>query len=151
MRVAYLCGPMHQLADLVPITPPWAISLPAQVAAVRALEDEDYYRERYRETHDLREQLVAGLRSVGIREIVAGTANFAMFHLEPEHPPAEKVLSEIRKQGVFLRNVSLMGSELGPRALRITVKDRDTNQRMIEMLQELLEPCDILCGALALP
>jgi histidinol-phosphate/aromatic aminotransferase/cobyric acid decarboxylase-like protein len=39
MRAAYLCGPMDQLAELIPLTPPWAVSLVAQVAAVRALED----------------------------------------------------------------------------------------------------------------
>src|SRR5262249_54560401 len=33
-RAAYLCGPMDVMADLRAITPPWAVSLLAQVAAV---------------------------------------------------------------------------------------------------------------------
>ena len=38
-RVAYLCAGQHQLESLRPLTPPWAVSLPAQIAAVKALED----------------------------------------------------------------------------------------------------------------
>lgn len=138
MRVAYLCGPLRQLSDLIPITPPWAVSLPAQVAAVRALEDEACYLGRYCETRALREQLIAGLRSIGIEEIVPGAANFVMFHLGPLLPSAATVLNEGRKCGVFLRNLSLMGGEVGPSALRIAVKDWQTNERMIGVLERLL-------------
>jgi histidinol-phosphate/aromatic aminotransferase/cobyric acid decarboxylase-like protein len=138
MRAAYLCAPMHLLSELVSITPPWAVSLPAQLAAVRALQDESYYRERYRETHALRAELVDGLQQIGIREIVPGKANFVMFHLETEHPTAAAVVSELRKDEVFVRVVLLMGSEVGPRALRIAVKDRETNGRVLEALGRVL-------------
>jgi histidinol-phosphate/aromatic aminotransferase/cobyric acid decarboxylase-like protein len=138
MRVAYLCGSVRQLSDLVPITPPWAVSLPAQVAAVKALGDTAYYRDRYRETRKLRQQLIEGLRGIGIHEIVAGQANFVMFHLEPDQPSATSVLSEARKQGVFLRDVSSMGCEVGLRALRLTVKDEETNKRILSTLESVL-------------
>ena len=38
-RVAYLCAGPHQLESLRLLSPPWAVSLPAQIAAVKALED----------------------------------------------------------------------------------------------------------------
>jgi histidinol-phosphate/aromatic aminotransferase/cobyric acid decarboxylase-like protein len=142
MRAAYLCGPMHQLADLIPWTPPWAVSLVAQVAAVRALDDTAYYAERYAETNWLREQLIDGLRSFGIQEIVPGRANFVMFHLEEEHPTVESLVKESRESGVFLRDVSSMGTHLGSRALRIAVKDRRSNRIILETLEK------VLCAAL---
>jgi histidinol-phosphate/aromatic aminotransferase/cobyric acid decarboxylase-like protein len=138
MRVAYLCASMHQLSALVSLTPPWAVSLPAQVAAVRALEDEPYYLECYRETRALRTELVGQLKEIGIREIVPGVANFVLCHLEPEHPTAAKVASEIRKHGVFLRDVSLMGGTMGERAIRTAVKNRATNARIVEALEKVL-------------
>jgi histidinol-phosphate/aromatic aminotransferase/cobyric acid decarboxylase-like protein/GNAT superfamily N-acetyltransferase len=138
MRVAYLCGSPRQLRDLVSITPPWAVSLPAQVAAVKALGDSAYYQERYQETRKFREQLIEGLRGIGIREIVVGQANFVMFHLEPDQPSAAAVLSEARKRGVFLRDVSSMGCQVGPRALRLTVKDEETNKRILSTLKTVL-------------
>jgi histidinol-phosphate/aromatic aminotransferase/cobyric acid decarboxylase-like protein len=137
-RAAYLCAPMHQLADLISITPPWAVSLPAQVAAVRALEDENYYAERYRETRLLRAELIAGLRSIGIAEILPSTANFVMCHLEPWHSTAAVVVSESRKYGLFLRDTALMGSELGSRALRIAVKNKETNTMIVQTLDTVL-------------
>ncbi len=142
MRAAYLCGPMHQLADLIPWTPPWAVSLVAQVAAVRALEDATYYAERYAETHLLRAKLISGLRSLGIKEIIPGKANFVMAHLEEEHPTAAVLVKESRESGVFLRDVTSMGTNLGARALRIAVKDRKSNQIILGTLEK------VLCAAL---
>ena len=49
-RVGIRAGP-HQLESLRPLTPPWAVSLPAQIAAVKALEDPGYYAAKYEETH----------------------------------------------------------------------------------------------------
>jgi histidinol-phosphate/aromatic aminotransferase/cobyric acid decarboxylase-like protein len=138
MRAAYLCAAMHQLADLAAITPPWAVSLPAQVAAVRALQDESYYRDRYQRTHGLRAELIEGLRRIGIREIVPGAANFVMFHLDLEHPTAAAVVSECKKRGVFFRDLSSLGSALGSRALRVAVKNKETNTLIVEALDKVL-------------
>lgn len=138
MRVAYLCGSPRQLSDLLRMTPPWAVSLPAQVAAVKALADSGYYQDRYRETRKLRQQLIEALRRIGIREIVAGQANFVMFHLEPDQPSAATVLSEARRRGVFLRDASPMGCQVGLRALRLTVKDGETNKRILAALESVL-------------
>jgi histidinol-phosphate/aromatic aminotransferase/cobyric acid decarboxylase-like protein len=138
MRAAYLCASMHQLSRLVALTPPWAVSLPAQVAAVQALEDEPYYVQRYLETHRLRMQLIDELRGIGIRKIVPGKANFVMCHLEPEHLTAAEVVQESRKRDVFLRDVSLMGSQVGSRAIRIAVKNRETNARIVEVLEKAI-------------
>jgi histidinol-phosphate/aromatic aminotransferase/cobyric acid decarboxylase-like protein len=138
MRAAYLCASVHQLSALISITPPWSISLPAQVAGVRALEDQSYYEERYRETHVLREELVKGLRRIGIREIVPGTANFVMCQLEAEHPTAASVVEAGRQCGIFLRDVSSMGSAVGPRALRIALKSEETNALVVETIGRIL-------------
>jgi histidinol-phosphate/aromatic aminotransferase/cobyric acid decarboxylase-like protein len=56
-RAAYLCAPPTIARSLRRVTPPWAVSLPAQVAAIKALDDPDYYASRYRETHQLSEEL----------------------------------------------------------------------------------------------
>jgi len=132
-RVAYLCGGAHQLEALRAITPPWVVSLPAQVAAVNALADRAYYEARHRETAVLREQLAARLRAFGW-EIVPGVANFLLCHLPPAGPDAAAVVSGCREHGLFLRDAALMGSQLGTYAIRIAVKDQATNQRMIEIL-----------------
>jgi histidinol-phosphate/aromatic aminotransferase/cobyric acid decarboxylase-like protein len=82
--------------------------------------------------------LIEGLRGIGIHEIVPGQTNFVMFHLEPHQPTAAAVLGEARRRGVFLRDASLMGSEVGPRALRLAVKDEEANERIVATLQGAL-------------
>jgi len=136
-RVAYLCAGPHQLEELRAITPPWAVSLPAQVAAVRALEDPEYYAARYVETAAIRERLVAQLAGLGL-EIVPGIANFILCHLRPEAPDAGTVVKRCREHGLFLRDACAMGSHLGNRALRIAVKDAETNQRIVVILYDAL-------------
>src|SRR3989442_1135372 len=115
-RAAYLCAGAHQLEALRAITPPWVVSLPAQVAAVYALQDPTYYAARYAETGALREQLAGGLRSLGL-EVIAGVANFLLCHLPPDGPDAATVVRRCRARHLFLRDAAAMGSQLGSHAL----------------------------------
>ena len=67
-----------------------------------------------------------------------GTANFVMFHLYADDPTAAAVVSECRKIGVYLRDVSSMGTEVGPRGLRIAVKNQESNAIVVEALRKVL-------------
>jgi histidinol-phosphate/aromatic aminotransferase/cobyric acid decarboxylase-like protein len=139
MRVAYLCAAPAHLEDLRVITPPWSVSLPAQMAAVSALQSSDYYSARYNETHQLRENLRKGLISLGIREVVPGIANFLLFQIPETGPSARTLIKNCRTHGLYLRNATGMGTRMGSRAVRIAVKDADTNQRMLEILKDQLQ------------
>ena len=134
-RVAYLCAGPHQLEPLRAVTPPWAVSLPAQVAAVRALQDPDYYTGKYQETHELRRELVAALQPLGW-EIIPSAANFFLGHLPEAGPDAATLIARCRERGLFLRDAAAMGTQLGPRAIRLAVKDAATNRRMVDLLKE---------------
>jgi len=136
-RVAYLCAGPHQLEELHAITPPWVVSLPAQVAAVRALQSPDYYAVRYAETAALREVLAQDLRALGW-EVFPGIANFLLCHLPESGPTAAEIVRRCREQDVFLRDAAVMGSQLGSHTLRIAVKDAAANQRMAETIQNAI-------------
>jgi histidinol-phosphate/aromatic aminotransferase/cobyric acid decarboxylase-like protein len=137
-RVGYLCGPAEWLEELRPLTPPYAVGLPTQVAAVAALGEPDYYARHWAETHTLREALAAGLRATGRVEVVPGVANFLLCHLADDGPDAATVLARCRARDLFLRNAAGMGTRLGDRALRVAVKDADTNRRLLEILTSAL-------------
>lgn len=136
-RVAYLCAGPHQLEALRAITPPWVVSLPAQVAAVRALQNPDYYSTRYLETHALRRDLAQALNGLGLR-VIPGIANFLLCELPAAGPGAAEVVARCRAEGLFLRDASVMGTRLGTHHLRIAVKDAETNQRMVTALESAL-------------
>jgi len=136
-RAAYLCAGPHQLEELRAITPPWVVSLPAQVAAVRALQDSGYYLARFAETVSLREELAAQLRSLGW-EVLPGIANFLLCHLPESGLDAASIVRRCREQGLFLRDAAVMGSRLGTHTLRLAVKDAPTNQRMVAIIRQTL-------------
>lgn len=138
LRAGYLCGLPRLIAELRPLNPPWAVSLAAQIAAVYALQESDYYTMRYEQTHALRKQLTNDLAGLGISEIVPGIANFVMFHLPSEGPNATAVVSACRTHGIFLRDINRMGLAMGRHAMRMAVKDAATNERMLKILKNVL-------------
>lgn len=137
IRCAYLCGPAALMDDLRMISPPWAVSLPGQIAACAALASTSYYQARWEETHFLRDDLSAALRQLGW-DVVPGSANFLLCHLPPEHPEASALVSACRRRNLFLRDVSNMGKCFDTRMLRVAVKDATTNSAILEILRVTL-------------
>jgi histidinol-phosphate/aromatic aminotransferase/cobyric acid decarboxylase-like protein/GNAT superfamily N-acetyltransferase len=135
-RAAYLCAGRHQLEALRAITPPWVVSLPAQVAAVRALQDPGYYAARYAETHVRRGELAAGLAALGW-DVLPGIANFLLCHLPPDGPTAAAVVQAARREGVFIRDAASMSPRLGTHCVRIAVKDTADNARLLRILRQV--------------
>jgi histidinol-phosphate/aromatic aminotransferase/cobyric acid decarboxylase-like protein len=136
-RAAYLCEARRAADELRAITPPWSVSLLAQVAAVRAVEEPEYYAARYAETHRLRAQLAAQLSALGL-DVISGVANFLLCHLPEKGADAATIVARCRQHDLFLRDVSSMGHCLGRHALRIAVKDAETSRRMVEILRQVL-------------
>jgi histidinol-phosphate/aromatic aminotransferase/cobyric acid decarboxylase-like protein/N-acyl-L-homoserine lactone synthetase len=136
-RAAYLCGPVALMDELRPVCPPWSVSLPGQMAACEALKAQDYYRARWQETHELREDLRANLLRLGW-DVVPGCANFLLCHLPASAPDAAGLIARLREHGLFVRNVDGMGTTFDGHALRIAVKDRETNRAMFEIITATL-------------
>jgi histidinol-phosphate/aromatic aminotransferase/cobyric acid decarboxylase-like protein len=140
VRAAYLCGPKRLIGPLRPLTPPWAVSLPAQVAAVAALQDPAYYDRCYRETHELRADLAQRLSDTCGLDVVQSVANFIMCHLPENSPSAARVTAACRDRNLFIRDISNMGRHLESRAVRIAVKDEATNGWIVATLADVLHP-----------
>jgi histidinol-phosphate/aromatic aminotransferase/cobyric acid decarboxylase-like protein len=139
MRAAYLCGNPCQIAQLRAITPPWVIGLAAQVAAVAALSDPEYYQRKYEQTHQLREDLAEQLRFQLGWDVNPGAANFLLATLPSDGPDAATVESECRAHGLFLRNTATMGRHMGRHTLRIAVKSEPDNARMLKILNPAIK------------
>ncbi len=137
LRAAYLCCSPHLIESLKFLTPPWALSLPAQAAAIAALTSPEYYLAKYLKTHVLRNQLKNELGRIGFTEVIDGVANFLLFFL-PKEVSVLQFINDCKRKNLFIRDVANMGSSLGPGAVRIAVKDEGTNVRMISILEEVL-------------
>lgn len=134
-RVAYLCAGAHQLEALRAMTPPWVVSLPAQVAAVKALESPGYYAARFVETRALREKLAEDLGELGWK-VLPSVANFLLCELPDGGMAASELVDYCRGQGLYLRDPGNMGCASSRQLIRMAVKDADTNERMVGILRE---------------
>lgn len=137
VRVAYLVGPVALIDDLRPHCPPWAVSLPGQMAACEALKATDYYRAQWHMTHALRTELQRDLEALGW-QVTPGCANFLLCELPAGGPDAAALVNRARRFGLFVRDVANMGPSLGRHAVRVAVKDGPTNQQMVKILQAVL-------------
>ena len=103
-------------------------------AAMRALQDPQYYARRYAQTHLLRERLGVGLSALGW-QIVPGAANFLPAHPPGGGPSGGQLVRACQRRGLFLRDASSRGARRGRRAVRVAVKDAATTERMLEMFK----------------
>jgi histidinol-phosphate/aromatic aminotransferase/cobyric acid decarboxylase-like protein len=138
VRAAYLCGAPALIDELRSVCPPWSVSLPGQIAACEALKSTDYYQAAWQETHVLRVELEHDLRQLGW-DVIPGCANFLLCSLPSTGPSAAEVVARGRRFGLFVRDVSNMGTALGRHALRVAVKDRETNRRMLVILRNVVD------------
>jgi len=131
MRVGYLIGDPCTVRALAKWIPPWAVSLPAQVAAVEALRDETYYQARYRETSSLRDELTSNLRRNSKITIYPSTANFLLVETRTS---AQAIVDAMRESNVFIRNCDSMGERFADRFLRTAVECREANACIADTL-----------------
>ncbi|MFE0103556.1 aminotransferase class I/II-fold pyridoxal phosphate-dependent enzyme [Streptomyces sp. NPDC059009] len=141
MRAAYLVAEPGTAARLRRWTPPWPVSLPAQLAAVAALRDPAYYRDCWARTHELRRQLAAALRELDASVVVEeGVANFVSVTLPPdEGPSAARLVAACRRHDVYLRDLSPLSPRYEGRTVRIAVRDTAENARIVAACRAALD------------
>lgn len=107
VRVAYIMAHKNIIQKLNQFIPPWSVSLPAQVAAIEALNDEAYYLPKYQQTHVLRNKMIADLNGISNIKIYNSEANFFMIELLSEIN-ANIICEALEIQNIFIRNCDSM-------------------------------------------
>ena len=136
-RIAYLAASSSIIENVSRFIPPWSVSLVAQIAGIEALKDEQYYSEKYAETHALREEMIKDLQSPSIK-IFNSVANFFLINLTGAGLSAKSIVEELRKQNIYLRNCDSMSKQFHDDFIRVAVKDKITNGIIVEALRKLL-------------
>ena len=67
-------------------------------------------------------------------DTVDGCANFVLAHLPSGGPTAADVVASARASDVFVRDVGNMGQAFAGRAVRVAVKDADSQARVLDVL-----------------
>ena len=71
-------------------------------------------------------------------DVAPSTTNFLLFHLPDDAATAAELVERVRLDGLYVRDASAIGSGLGPRAIRIAVKDGRTNTWMVDRIAAAL-------------
>jgi len=133
-RSAYLCSNPAVIDRLATFSPPWAVSLPAQIATIAAVQDPNYYLQKYGETRQYREILAAGLRRIGFK-VHNSVANFLLVEMPPQFGPASDFVQRCRSSNLYLRDISSMGRNVNKYMARIAVKDSKTIGRILSIVE----------------
>ncbi|MFF8786280.1 aminotransferase class I/II-fold pyridoxal phosphate-dependent enzyme [Streptomyces sp. NPDC015125] len=140
VRAAFLVAEPDTAAHLRRWTPPWAVSLPAQMAAVAALRDPAYYAGCWDRTHTLRRRLAADLAGADASAVIdESVANHLTVTLPRSGPSAAQLVHECRRRDVYLRDLSPLSPGYEGRCVRIAVRDTDENARIVAVYADSLD------------
>jgi histidinol-phosphate aminotransferase len=130
LRVGYALA-SAEIADLMNrVRQPFNVNNLAIAAAIAALEDHLFVAESYELNRRGMEQLVAGLKRLGL-EHIPSHGNFVTFKAGDGAAVNQKLL----KQGVIVRPIA--GYDL-PEWLRVTIGSEPENSRFLEALEKVL-------------
>jgi histidinol-phosphate/aromatic aminotransferase/cobyric acid decarboxylase-like protein len=135
LRVAYLAGDADQISELRRFAPPWWVSLPAQVAAMAAFADPDYYRQRFQETIRLRSDLTMRLQQLGFT--CFGCGNWVLARI-PGGFPATNLVQTLAREKIFVRHAGATAPSLGDSFVRIAVRDEAEQAAILRALEASL-------------
>lgn len=136
LRVAYTVSQMvEQLRRFIP---PWAVSLPGQLAAIAALKNPHYYAEQYQTIHEQRVVMSEQLKQQEF-SVLPGVANFLLTFLpdQTNHTSAS-FIEACKDRGVFIRDAQNMGVLLKDNAVRFAIRSSEENQRIIQCVSDVL-------------
>jgi threonine-phosphate decarboxylase len=137
LRIGYAVSSEDIAAALRDSQEPWAVNIPAERAAIAALNDWGHIRKTRKMVEKERERLLSELRLLPGVEPFPSFANFVFIKLTTVGGP---VLTEkLGLRGILIRDCS---SFFGVRSryVRIAVRTRRENERLVKALREILIP-----------
>jgi len=130
LRIGYAVAPRDIAAALETTRSPFNTSIPAQEAAVAALEDDEHLTRSRRENAIERVFLSEALRQRGIA-FVPSVANFLLVR---SAMPGEELFQNLLRQGVIVRPMESYGY---PDGVRVSVGTRQENLKFLTALDAL--------------
>ena len=136
LRVGWGYAPMGVVEAYDRIRAPFNVSIPAQLAAVAALGDEDFQRASIELTEQWRPWLAQQLGGLGLEAVGPSAANFVLVGF-PKTPGKTAAEAEafLASRGVLVRGVGGYGL---PDHLRMTIGLEGQNRALVEALADFM-------------
>ena len=137
LRVGYVVASRNVARHLRHQQPPWSVNALAQVAAMAALDDHDHARRSRAFMAKERFRFAGLLGQLPGCITFPSHANFILMEV-PAGWLAKDVTAELRKDGLLVRDCSAVQG-LHSRSLRVAVRTKQENNRLIASLAKLFE------------
>ena len=138
VRIGYMVAHQTIIDKIASFIPPWSVSLVAQIAGVEALKDPSYYRNKYRQTHELRQGMIAELRKIKSIRVYDSVANFFLIELLDKNVKADAIIRKLKRRNIFLRDCASMSVQFSNNFVRVAVKNKETNKIILAALRKAL-------------
>jgi histidinol-phosphate/aromatic aminotransferase/cobyric acid decarboxylase-like protein/adenosyl cobinamide kinase/adenosyl cobinamide phosphate guanylyltransferase len=133
LRVGYVTGPASVIRRLGDARQPWSCNSLALTALETVVDAEDERRARAADVARLRRALVEGLRTIPRLRVWEGYANYVLVR-----GPVAGLRDRLLEHGLAARRADTFPG-LDNRAIRIAVRDRATNERVVAALRDVIE------------
>jgi threonine-phosphate decarboxylase len=135
LRVGYAIADAGTARQLRSGQEPWTIDIPSEQAAIAALTDWGYATKTRRYVARERDRLLSGLRLIGGVEPFPSPANYILLKLTGID--SQLLTDRLGRRGLLVRDCSSFPG-LDNRYVRIAVRTRWQNRRLLKALREIL-------------
>lgn len=137
LRVGYGVGYKELVGFVERVKPPWNLNLLAQVASIEALRDGEFAHSIRRLVGKERSFLLEGLRKIRGLEPLPSVANFILVDIRGSGLNSRELTRALLKKGVLVRDCSSF-QDLGEEYIRVAVRSREDNLKLLDSLREVL-------------
>ena len=131
LRFGYGFGDPDLIARMEVLRPPWSVNTFAEEFAILAFRNYHLLEESRRRIRVERDWLERNLRDPGLA-VLPSSANFLMVNLGE---PAAELAARLLVKGILVRDCASFGL---PGSIRIAVRRREENERLVEALTECM-------------
>ncbi len=138
LRLGYLVACPAIVEELRAFQPAWPLNTFALAVGVRLLKETDYVVRSRQAIAELRDEFQRLLSALPGLQPFPSVTNFVLCRLADSGITSSELCDRLVSQGLLLRNCdSFTGLELG-RFIRVAVRNREENQRLVSALREAL-------------
>jgi histidinol-phosphate aminotransferase len=134
LRVGWMFGPAAIVDAVNRIRGPFNVSIPAQLAAVAAIEDTAHQQMSRTHTEKWRNILTEEIGKLGIA-VTPSVCNFVLMHFPKTGKTATEADAFLTKRGLVLR---ALGNYKLPHALRMTIGTEEANRLVLDALRDFM-------------
>lgn len=136
LRLGYLVAHPSVIDKVRQFQDTWSVSVPAQRVGVAALSDSEYADRTRLLVAKERDFLSDGLKRTGWLEPIPAAANYILVRITDPAIMSDTLCERTAEEGILLRNCRSFAG-LGSRYVRIAVRTRPENERLLAALQQI--------------